>query len=55
MISNLVIVSLSLYWFGGDPVVSSDDGEFHVLDFYPDEEKVDFAYDDVFQMIPVGS
>ena len=22
MISNLVIVSLSLYWFGGEPVVS---------------------------------
>lgn len=34
---------------------STDDGEFHVFNFDSDEEKVDFAHDDVFEMVSAST
>lgn len=30
----------------------SNNREFHMLDFYPNEEEIDFANDDILQMVP---
>jgi len=34
---------------------ATNNGEFHVLDFYPHEKEVYFAYYDILQMVPVAS
>ena len=38
----------------GARCLATNNGEFHVLDFYPYEKEVYFAYNDILQVVPVA-